>query len=102
MELILAQIEVERERQDKKWGVQDHHFTNMDVTSCETLTKHYRGECDKENDLGVLSWRTILMEEVSEAIEEAAKGNVREFREELIQTAAVVVAMIECLDRNGL
>ena len=81
MESIFNEIKEERERQDRKWGVQNH---------------------------APIIWCAILGEEVGEvqkaALEtyfayEKSKGNYSEYREELIQTAAVAVAMIECLDR---
>lgn len=68
----------EREKQDQKWGEQDHDpFTYL----------------------------TILMEEVGELSQaalhtkfggEAAEG----LREEAVQTAAVALAIVECLDRG--
>ena len=79
MKNIFQQIKDERTRQDKKWGVQDHH---------------------------PLEWCAILGEEVGE-VQKAAlethfkyKGdNPENYREELIQVAAVAVAMVECYDR---
>lgn len=68
---ILDQIYLERERQDEKWGPQDHTLEG---------------------------WYTILGEEVGEvamAILEEWHTNVRE---ELVQVAAVCVAMIEDID----
>ncbi len=68
---ILDQIYLERENQDKKWGPQHHSLEG---------------------------WYTILGEEVGEvamAILESWHTNVRE---ELIQVAAVCVAMIEDID----
>jgi hypothetical protein len=75
---VLNDVEFERERQDAKWGEQNHDpFT----------------------------WLAILGEEVGEANQAALKAVFsnkpwRLYREELIQVAAVAVAMIECLDRR--
>lgn len=75
---VFDAITRERERQDIKWGVQDHDpFT----------------------------WIAVLTEEVGEFSQAAlhlkyggkkAKG----FREEAIQMAAVATAIIECIDRG--
>lgn len=46
-----------------------------------------------------LTYFHILMEEISEVA--SCGSNVEELRKELIQSAAVLVAMIESLDRNG-
>lgn len=94
---VLAAIQGERERQDKKWGPQNHEYP---------------------------MWLPILAEEMGEAAKEflkatfpavEAEGARREgnpvdtitveerrkrFRKELIEAAAVLVAMIECGDRN--
>ena len=40
-------------------------------------------------------------QEVGEASKAAVEYNYREYRKELIQVAAVAIAMIECLDRNN-
>jgi hypothetical protein len=69
----------ERKRQDAKWGVQ-----NRDP----------------------MEWIAILMEEVGEFSQEALRRHFsgrhnQNLRAELIQVAAVAVAMIEDCDRNG-
>lgn len=83
---IFSEIENERSKQDLKWGLQDHHPEK---------------------------WLLILMEEVGEASEaileaypfrikitdEQHAGCLLQYRDELIQSAAVTVAAIECLDR---
>ncbi len=85
---IYQQISDERIRQDAKWGVQNHTPA---------------------------VWLMILGEEVGEANKAALEALapcgspigqreqwLREYREELIQVAAVAVSMVECLDRNEL
>jgi hypothetical protein len=82
--LVLDEVGEERKRQDAKWGTQNH---------------------------GLPVWTMILAEEVGEAAREAndfyfskdpsvsaEKG--RNYRAELVQVAAVAVAMIESYDRN--
>lgn len=82
MRQILEEIRTERERQDKKWGEQNHH---------------------------PMEWLAILGEEVGEANKAALEahfsgyertGNLSDYREELIQVAAVAIAMVESLDRD--
>lgn len=83
MDNILEEIRKERERQDKKWGVQNH---------------------------SPIVWDSILGEEAGEVSKAALESHfnhmgdnrLEDYREELIQTAAVCVAAIECLDRNEL
>ena len=82
MKQILVEIDHERSRQDKKWGIQNH---------CPEF------------------WLTILMEEVGEAARSALgirfSNGIQDayalYRKELIHVAAVAVAMIESYDRNG-
>lgn len=80
---VLSEVGGERSAQEKKWGQQNHK---------------------------PIEWIAILTEEVGEAAKEAVDWNLSNgiyyklirYREELIQTAAVAVAMIESLDRNEL
>ena len=77
---VLREVSNERYEQEKKWGVQNHR-------------------CDL--------FYTILGEEVGEvgkAICEwliLKKGSREHIEEELVQVAAVAVAMVESLRRNG-
>jgi NTP pyrophosphatase (non-canonical NTP hydrolase) len=65
--------DVERKRQDEKWGEQNH---------------------------GDLYWLGILMEEVGELAQAVIEGKRLERNAELIPVAAVAVAWRECLDRR--
>lgn len=75
---IVAAVLAERERQEQKWGEQNHDpFTYL----------------------------TILCEEVGECSNAALEtrfgnANIDDLRTELIQVAAVAMAIVECLDRN--
>lgn len=76
---IFSKIADERDRQDEKWGVQDSNDTE---------------------------WATVLGEEFGEVCQEALRchfGNkdAADLEIELIQVAAVAVAWIDCLRRNG-
>ncbi len=83
MKEILQEIKSERYKQDKKWGEQNHDQ---------------------------FKWLAILMEEIGEASKELNdclippnKNNTNlliNYRKEMIQVGAVVVAMIESFDRN--
>jgi NTP pyrophosphatase (non-canonical NTP hydrolase) len=80
-ELIYAEIDRERQRQDAKWGF-------------------------PRNDLDVTDWVTILTEEVGEAAEAALEfefdgAPIDPFIKELIHTAAVAVSAIEHYGRGG-
>lgn len=76
---VYDDIKIERDRQDRKWGEQNH-------------------------DDG--TWSLILGEEVGEACEAALSalfggGQTDALRDELVQIAAVATAWIECLDRRN-
>lgn len=80
---VLGEVEQERLKQNKKWGEQNHHPAE---------------------------WLMILGEEVGEANKAALETNFKypendgwkSYREELVQVAAVAIAMIESVDRNQL
>ena len=69
-EEIYDSIKTERERQDKKWGIQNH---------------------------SPYKWMAILMEEVGEACTSILEE--KNYKAELVQIAAVAVAAIESLRR---
>ena len=86
---VLAEVLGERQRQDAKWGQQTH---------------------------APEVWLMVLAEEVGEANQavfealfprfdkraaERGPRNLSEYRQELVQVAAVAVAAIESLDRQG-
>lgn len=70
---ILGDVLHERESQHTKWGQQDH---------------------DEDR------WMVILMEEVGEVARAIFDENPDNYREELVQVAAVAVAAIEAFDRK--
>lgn len=78
MDKIFHEIGIERNRQDQKWGEQNHDPAD---------------------------WCTILGEEIGEVNKAAFEakmgfGKWIEYRKELIQSAAVAVAMVQCFDRH--
>jgi NTP pyrophosphatase (non-canonical NTP hydrolase) len=73
MKSILIEVGEERARQDAKWGIQDHI---------------------------PLKWNAILGEEFGEVSKAILENDQTNYREELIQVAAVAIAAIENLDRQ--
>jgi len=109
METILEQIKNERIKQDAKWGQQNHPILDPMLLHrgrqrmCEEyeIPTEERAKflCETNANRGSVTYMHILIEEISEA---ASCGvNTNELRKELVQGAAVMVAMIESLDRNG-
>lgn len=70
---IYESVFIERSRQYQKWGLQDH---------------------DEDK------WMTILMEEIGEVARAILEDDPNNYREELIQVAAVAFAAIEAFDRK--
>jgi hypothetical protein len=107
---IFGEVELERMRQDAKWGVQDHKSADPALLydparMCEEyeIPGEARAKflCQTHAKRGDISWPYIAVEELSEAVsaftvEEDATG-----RGELVQLAAVIVAWIECIDRRA-
>lgn len=103
MTKVLDEILLEMANQIDKWGVQNHSIlpeskpdpeTYFGIPN-ETLVKH---TCEYRTNKACLSYFDILLEEV---VEVANAKTPEDIREELIQVAAVVISMIESLDRNG-
>jgi NTP pyrophosphatase (non-canonical NTP hydrolase) len=73
MRRVIIDVVLERESQDRKWGVQNH---------------------------GPAMWGAILAEEVGEAAKAFLEDDIDGYRAELVQVAAVAVAAVECYDRH--
>lgn len=71
MEKVFELIKKERERQDKKWGVNKHDS---------------------------FVWLAIITEELGEVAQAIFSSNGRAIRDELVQVAAVAVAWLEQFD----
>lgn len=95
---VLHEVALERERQDVKWGQQNH--PNVFHRPLIPAADKARRACDVRHELGEGSYADIVVEELAEACDEALAGNVANLREELVQTAACVVAWIEAIDRG--
>lgn len=102
---VALEVIVERQRQDEKWGPQNHPWVRVEpemacvaylanIGAADTAKAHV----DLAARTGQLTFARILVEEVAEALEAPTTA---EIREELIQVAAVAVAMVERIDRHG-
>lgn len=101
----------ERERQNRKWGEQNHPSFDQVLLnrkgSCtpQRMAEHYeiptptraRFLCETAFNKGEGTWMHILQEEVSELLE---ADSHEKLKEELVQIAAVAMAWAECIDRN--
>lgn len=95
--MIYEAIKAERQRQDQKFGEQNHpdgtgHFA--DQLSATSM----RNACDAAFKAGKGTWADILLEEVYEAL---AESDPSKLRAELIQVAAVCVNWLEAMARRG-
>lgn len=90
-------VVAERERQDAKWGQQNHR--NGTGYNFENARESYRNACQTAFTEGVGTWADVWLEEVFEAL---AETNPEKLREELIQAAAVAVAWVEAIDRRAI
>ena len=71
--MIIKSIIEERKSQDKKWGEQNHH---------------------------PFKWLAILGEEVGEVNKAILENSLVDYYDELVQVAAVAIAMIESAHRG--
>lgn len=109
---VLAEVHHERLRQDARWGQQNHSTYFQDAVVAYTQEYREKAELYKlTNDARIeyynrkgaapdrnCTWDTIWLEEVFEAL---AEEDPQKRRAELVQAAAVAVAMIECIDREA-
>lgn len=77
-----------------KWGIQ-HHPLGLD-RKYALHAELAKEACARAVKAGTITWHQILEEEYYEALCE--EGHPKAAREELIQTAAVIVSMIADLD----
>lgn len=108
MNSVLKEVQAERERQDAKWGEQNHadgtgsqHFFLGKGLGAPATFGYLRDRAtwitDSNAKVGRITYADIFLEEVFEAMAEDDQGKLRE---ELVQTAAVAVAWIEKIDRD--
>ena len=91
---IAREISAERQRQNDKWGEQNHILTN-DPKNDAILAEIYKriNQSTEEVD----NWKDIILEEVFEA---CAEPDHDKARVEWVQVAAVAVQIIEYIDRQ--
>ena len=119
MQRAIEAVIVERQRQEAKWGEQNHPMVPADIVreahahgaapeffACHILgiddAKAARDECNREHRAGRGTYTHILVEEVAEFVEACViHGETSdEARAEMVQVAAVALAMIEAIDRK--
>lgn len=96
---VLYEVQMERSRQDAKWGQQNHpDGTAPDgVAKAKEIADAARKVCDHMAATKKLTWMHIFTEEVMEAF---AETDELKLRVELIQAIAVGVAWVEAIDRR--
>lgn len=95
-QFVLAEVLREVERQEEKWGEQNH----PDGTSKEQfewMANLAKLNCNDLHQKGKITWAAVLFEEFYEAL---AEGAIDALRTELIQVAAVAVSWIKAIDRR--
>lgn len=112
---LYAEIEAERLRQDEKWGEQNYPSVDPVLTgrpggaTAQRMAEEYemptagraKQLCDINAHRGELTFTHVALEEFAEVVEAATEGGDGLAREELVQTAAVLIAWIEAIDRRG-
>ncbi|MET7944243.1 NUDIX hydrolase [Streptomyces sp. NPDC005302] len=93
---VLAEVQAERERQDAKWGEQNHP-DGTGGSGALYVADRYRSIVDEALKTGSVTWRDVLLEEVYEAL---AERDPNRLRTELAQVAALAVAWIAAIDRR--
>ncbi len=103
MDSIIQELKAERLFQDGKWGVQNRPILDPILLhrDAKRMTDEYeipseeraKSMVEIHAHRGDLTYMHILVEEVSEAA--SCGSNAENLRK------AVIIAMIECLDRNG-
>ena len=97
---IFEEIRAERQRQDEKFGEQNHPMLGLPFTQkyMQKLLESSAEKFEEHNaESQYKSWYSILEEEICEAF---AETKPEKQRKEMIQVAAVAVAIIEYLDRR--
>lgn len=88
-------VREERDRQNAKWGQQNHPDGTGELMKWDADCA--RRICDNAFGQGRGTWKHIFDEEVCEAV---AESDQEKLKTELIQVMAVCKAWIECIDRR--
>jgi hypothetical protein len=94
---VLAEIQAERQRQDAKWGEQNHP-DGTGNKSQQDYADQARKWCEAAFGSGYGTWADVLAEEVAEV---NAERDPARLRAELVQVAAVAAAWIAAIDRRA-
>lgn len=108
MNNVLKEVQAERDRQEAKWGEQNHadgtgpdHFFLGKGLGAPATFEYLRDRATEITDyhakIGRITYTDIFLEEVFEAVAETDQDKLRE---ELIQVAAVAVAWVQKIDRD--
>lgn len=95
-ERVSQEVLLERERQDAKWGEQNHEDGTGGSWQIEAAFLA-RKRCERAFERNEGTWGHILSEEVYEAL---AESDPVRLRAELLQVAAVAQAWCEAIDRR--
>ena len=107
---VWLEIMQERDRQDKKWGEQNHPSVDQVLfnrgASADRMCDEYeiptevraKALLEMRMQRGALTFAHIAVEELSEVV---AASNDVDRREELVQLAAVAIQWIEAIDRRA-
>jgi len=112
---ILDDVAREVDAQFEQWGEQTHPsldaYAATWLGTAERVAEEYeiptatraKFLCENAREFKRMTWAHILIEEVAEAIEAGTlEGEGEHLREELVQSAAVIVSWIKCIDdRNS-
>lgn len=98
---VLIEVRVERERQDEKWGEQNHDNGTWSLI----LGEEFGESCEAALDVRFKDNWTVedhFASDNPEAMIASRKAEqVAHLRDELIQVAAVAVAWVENIDRRA-
>jgi hypothetical protein len=107
--LIIAEILEERGRQIEKFGIQNYPILDPMLLHRDGIRmcveyeipseKRAKQKLEIQLERNKLTYMHVLIEEVSEACE--CGSDVQSLKTELIQCAAVIIGMLESLERNG-
>lgn len=97
---VLDEIRAERDRQDEKWGEQNHAdcpASSNRAQELRSIGQYLESTARRQLSDGDVSWAAILAEEIGEALQ---ARSIEELKAELIQVAAVAAAWVEALKRR--
>lgn len=93
---VLDEVAKERDRQDVKWGVQNHPDGTGRPGDADAADAA-KARCQADAAAGTSTFRGILDEEIAEAY---AETDPQLLRAELVQAAAVIVQWVQAIDRR--